>query len=80
MCGIPDSGLRERLLREQDLDLEKALMVCRATETVKTQAKELSNEISNVDIVGKHAYKATRMRNSTTEMKKRQKQAKKDRP
>ncbi len=55
VCGIPDNGLRERLLREQDLDLdlEKALSLCRAAETVKTQAKELLNESCTVDVVKK---------------------------
>ncbi len=53
VCGIPDNGLRERLLREQDLNLEKALSLCRAAETVKTQAKELLNESCTVDVVKK---------------------------
>ncbi len=53
VCGIPDNGLRERLLREQDLNLEKALSLCRAAATVKTQAKELLNESCTVDVVKK---------------------------
>lgn len=51
--GIPDNRLRERLLREQDLDLEKVLLLCRAAETVKTQAKELLNETCTVDVARK---------------------------
>lgn len=31
VCGIPDNCLRERLLREQDSDLEKAINMCRET-------------------------------------------------
>ncbi|KAM4771141.1 LOW QUALITY PROTEIN: uncharacterized protein WCC33_002970 [Rhinophrynus dorsalis] len=49
VCGIPDNGLKERLLREQDLDLEKALVLCRAAETVKSQAKKITNETCVVD-------------------------------
>ena len=44
VCGIPDNVLRERLLREQDLSLEKALTMCRAAETTKTQVKDLNEE------------------------------------
>ncbi|XP_057709985.1 uncharacterized protein K02A2.6-like [Corythoichthys intestinalis] len=55
VCGITDNSLRERLLRESDLDLEKALALCRAAETVKSQAKELLNDAAcNVDAVKKH--------------------------
>lgn len=54
VCGITDNGLRERLLRESDLDLEKALALCRAAETVRSQAKELLSDAScNVDAVKK---------------------------
>lgn len=58
VCGITDNGLRERLLREPDLDLGKALALCRASETVKTQAKELLSDVScNVDAVKRDAHK-----------------------
>lgn len=54
VCGIPDNGLRERLLREQDPDLDKAIALCRAAETVKSQAKEqVSDGTCAVDAVNK---------------------------
>ena len=33
MCGIPDNGVWERLLREHYLNLEKAIGMCRVAET-----------------------------------------------
>ena len=41
VCGIPDNALKERLLREENLDLEKALKLCIAADAMKAQAKEL---------------------------------------
>ena len=57
VCGIPDNSVRERLLREPDLNLEKAIRMCRAAETVKTQAKELFSESCNVDAVKRDAHR-----------------------
>ncbi|KAK0143081.1 hypothetical protein N1851_018781 [Merluccius polli] len=58
VCGIPDNGLRERKLRGQDLNLGKAIALCRAAEAVKSQAKELISDGScNVDAVRKDANK-----------------------
>lgn len=51
--GILDNALRERLLREQDLNLDKAVQMCRAAETTRAQAKELRREGTAV-----HAVKA----------------------
>ena len=62
VCGIPDNSVRERLLREQDLNLEKAIRMCRAAETVKTQAKELFSESCNVDAVKRDAHRAFKKR------------------
>ena len=57
VCGIPDNGLRERLLRESNLTLEKAVETCRAAETTRAQAKELrkdeSAEVHEVKTEGK---------------------------
>ena len=39
MVGINDPKLRERLLREIDLSLEKAIKLCRITEQCKEQSK-----------------------------------------
>ncbi|KAJ8031349.1 hypothetical protein HOLleu_28054 [Holothuria leucospilota] len=41
VCGIRSTGLRERLLRETDLTLSKALTICRAAELSKTGVKDL---------------------------------------
>lgn len=59
VCGIPDSALRERLLREQELNLEKALVLCRAAETVKSQVKELVSENCTVDALKKQVRKSS---------------------
>ena len=42
--GITSSRLRERLLRETDLSLTKAIDICRATEVSKSQAQQLHVE------------------------------------
>ena len=39
MVGINDPKLRERLLRESDLSLEKSIRLCRITEQSKEQSK-----------------------------------------
>ena len=47
VCGIQSNYLRERLLREPELSLTKAIDICRASEVSKTQAQYL-NESSKV--------------------------------
>ncbi|XP_044171849.1 uncharacterized protein LOC122956251 [Acropora millepora] len=42
ICGINNRTIRERLLRESDLTLEKALDICRASEHSKQQMKTIS--------------------------------------
>ncbi|KAL7883911.1 hypothetical protein SRHO_G00015690 [Serrasalmus rhombeus] len=42
VCGIADNGLRERLLREKDLTLDKAVDLCRASQSSRQQVKELA--------------------------------------
>ena len=41
VCGVQDTRLRERLLREMDLTLDKAVSISRASERYKFQLKEL---------------------------------------
>ena len=48
MSGIRDDRLRERLLREAELNLENCVNICRAAEASKKQAKELQNDTSEV--------------------------------
>ena len=42
VCGIIDSGLRERLLREDNLTLDKCLQLCRATELSRENSRTLA--------------------------------------
>ena len=55
VLGVQDKKIQERLLRETDLSLDKAISIRHAAEGVKVQAKEMqSNKTdieSRVDIV-----------------------------
>ena len=56
MVGINDPKLRERLLRETDLSLEKAIRLCRITEQSKKQSKVVdapTGQTSSVETVKK---------------------------
>ena len=44
--GIRDDLVREKLLRVDNLELDKAMTICRAAELVRQQAKELSSSTS----------------------------------
>ncbi|XP_033731746.1 uncharacterized protein K02A2.6-like [Pecten maximus] len=44
VCGIADVHLRERLLREPNLTLQKTVTICRASELSKSQMKDLADE------------------------------------
>ena len=44
MVGIIGDSVRERLLRENNLSLERAIQICKSAELVKTQASELRGE------------------------------------
>lgn len=46
VCGIRDHATRERLLREDDLVLDKATKLCKSAELVKTHATELQASAS----------------------------------
>ena len=53
-CGIKNQGLKERLLRETDLTLTKAVDICRAAEASREQVKPQSDKTpANVDAVRK---------------------------
>ena len=52
--SVNDERVKERLLRESDVSLSKALDVCRAAETTKAQLKAMTSEgrsEAKVDIV-----------------------------
>jgi len=53
VIGINDDNTRERLLRTDDLDLEKAVQLCKAAELVKQRSMELKSESVSVDAVHK---------------------------
>ena len=56
VVGINDPKLRERLLRETDLTLEKAIKLCRITEQSKEQSKIFispTTQTGNIDAVKK---------------------------
>ena len=44
VCGISCNTLREKLLQETDLDLQKAIDMCRASEFSKRQTKSITEE------------------------------------
>ncbi|KAK0132248.1 hypothetical protein N1851_032926 [Merluccius polli] len=44
VCGITSDTMRERLLREMDITLEKAMQLCLASETSKAQIKQMHDE------------------------------------
>lgn len=43
VCGIIDETVREKLLQESDLDLNKAIEICRAHETSRQQSRNISS-------------------------------------
>ncbi|XP_019740062.1 zinc finger protein 260-like [Hippocampus comes] len=47
VCGTNDNGLRERLLREENLTLEKCLKICRASELSRENWKTLQGQTLN---------------------------------
>ena len=58
VVGINDPKLRERLLRETDLTLEKAIKLCRITEQSQNQSKIFispTTQTGNIDSVKKEA-------------------------
>lgn len=46
VCGIREDQLKDRLLKETDLTLEKAIDICRASEITSSQMKALNDEVN----------------------------------
>ena len=69
VCGITDNVTRERLLRQEDLTLEKAEKVCKAAELVKERSKELSGTASTATV---HAVRQTKKTNQSNRGTKKQ--------
>ncbi len=61
VCGIVNLSVRERLLREGDLSLTRAVDICRAGEVAKQHANELGPSRSEMNV---DALKARKHRNS----------------
>ena len=74
ICGVSDSGLRERLLRVVDLDLEKCIQVCRATEVSKVQNKEIEPQAAGVSVHAVHSHKNSRKPPPKSQKQQQQKQ------
>ena len=51
VCGICSDQVRERLLRDPELTLQKAIDTCRAAEVTKAQMKNLTEEEKTVHVV-----------------------------
>ena len=56
ICGIQNQTMKERLLREADLTLKKAIDICRAAEVSREQVKSLT-ERNSADIDALHKTK-----------------------
>ena len=54
VCSIKTQSLKERMLRENDLTLQKAIDICRAAETSRDQLKSLCGDEkeNNIDTLG----------------------------
>ena len=60
ICGVVDRSLRERMLREPDIYLKKAIELGQAAEETKMHAKQSTEKFdSNVDKVTKAKKKET---------------------
>lgn len=70
ICGINNQNIRERLLRETDLTLEKTLNICRAAEHSRQQLKTMhESSNANIDAV---RHKTTREISRPTDASRRQ--------
>lgn len=64
VCGTHSSALRERLLRVENLTLDKCMQICRATELSKENRKTLQGQ--TVEVV--HALKRVTRKNRDSEV------------
>ena len=60
VCGIDDKSVRERLLQDNDLTLDKAINIVRAAETSKTQVEKLSNSSIEVESLNQNSDRKSR--------------------
>ena len=71
VCGILNSSLRTRLLREDNLDLENCVKLCKAAELAELQLKTVSSEEKVHTIKTKQNSKNYTTRNNDTNQKSR---------
>ena len=65
ICGVADEAFRERLLRDADLTLAKAIDICRASEVSKSQIKSLTEDDKSAHVqVVKQKHSDTQRRQS----------------
>lgn len=57
VCGITSSGLRERILREQDLTLEKCVLICRATKLSRENNRTIEGRVVEKVLAVKQAVR-----------------------
>ena len=67
VCGIADNGLRERLLREKNLTLDRTMDLCRAAQSSRAQVKELSKSEMAVHAVKTNEHYKNRQARQKTE-------------
>ena len=66
VCGMRNQTIKERLLRESELTLQKTLDICRASEVSRKQVKSLNDQSSaNVDALGERSAKTQSQRSSS---------------
>ena len=76
VIGVNSKKVQERLLREEDLELNKAIQICTAAEEVKEQSQDISNGASSqvstqVDKISKkhHSQKSNQRSSQKTNPK-----------
>ena len=72
VSGISSRVVRERLLRESDLKLNKAVEICRADELSRQQMKLFGNETSNVNQVKRVGVNQTKKKGGNLTKDKKQ--------
>ena len=66
VCGNTSKTLRERLLREDDISLEKAAQLCLAAETTKVQIKQMHEEDHNAQAFARESKDIDAVRHKQT--------------
>lgn len=70
VLGVNDEDVQRRLLKEQNLDLEKSISICQAAELAKSQVKMINTESNKVHILRtKHIEKENKREKDSPEHK-----------